>query len=240
MGVPGERIEGPAAPLNGGMIRAVTFDAGHTLIEPRESVGEVYATVAAQHGAADLPAGELERRFHAALHARGSAVSRREDWARIVDDTFAGLLTIPPSNTFFPELFERFGRAPAWRIYADVLPTLEMLAQRGARLGLISNWDDRLRPLLAELRLTKWFEVIVISCEVGCAKPAPGIFAAAAQAFGLPTAEILHVGDNWLADVAGARAAGFQAVQIARDLAPGPDRIDRLVELRHWLELGKE
>ncbi len=214
------------------IIRAVTFDAGHTLVEPRESVGDVYAAAAARQGASGLSREDLERRFHAALREAGSAVNTKADWARIVDATFAGLLSRPPSETFFPELFEQFGRAAAWRIYDDVAPTLAALAQSGVRLGVISNWDERLQSLLVELGLAGQFEVIVVSCEVGFAKPAPEIFAAAARAFNLPPEEILHVGDNWQADVIGARASGFHAVQIARAAEENTDRISSLQALQ--------
>lgn len=212
-------------------IRAVTFDVGHTLIEPRVSVGEVYAEVAARHGCGNLSPTELERRFHAALQAAGPAVNTRDDWARIVDGTFAGLVAKPPSETFYPELFERFAQPAAWRIFDDVWPTLDELARRGLRLGVISNWDDRLRALLAALELAGRFEVIVISCEAGCAKPAREIFDRAAKLFNLPLAEIFHVGDNLEADVCGARAAGFHAVQIARGTASGADNIASLRDL---------
>ena len=209
-------------------IRAVTFDVGHTLIEPRASVGQVYAEVAAKHGCPKLSPVELERRFLAVLQARGGAVNTRDDWARIVDNTFAGLVTPPPSETFFPELFDHFAAAATWRIYDDVLPTLDELSRRGIRLGLISNWDDRLRALLAALGLAARFEVAVISCEVGSSKPAREIFETAARRLRLSPTEILHVGDSWSADVAGAQAAGFRALQIARGSPAGPDRIASL------------
>ena len=218
-----------------GKIRAVTFDVGHTLIEPREAVGDVYAEAAARHGGVVLSGAELEHRFQVAWRKAGSAVNTRDDWARIVDATFAGLVAPPPSETFFPELFERFAQPAAWRIYDDVLPTLEELARCGCRLAVISNWDDRLRALLEALQLDAHFEVIVISCEQGCAKPAKAIFESAARQLGLPPAEIFHVGDNWEADVLGARAAGFQAVQITRGWTADPDRVTTLRALANWL-----
>jgi putative hydrolase of the HAD superfamily len=234
VGLPGPRVEDESAiavSLNGAKIRAVTFDVGHTLIEPRDSVGNIYAEIAARHGRPGLAPAELDRRFLTVLQARGGAVNTRTDWEEIVDDTFAGLISPLPSATFFPELFERFARASEWRIYDDVLPTLEALARRGVRLGIISNWDDRLRPLLAALNLASHFEVAMISAEFGCSKPAREIFDSMAHLLGLPPAEILHVGDSWSADVAGARAAGFQACQIARNAPADSDRVGSLVDL---------
>lgn len=241
MGVPGARVEdeSPAAvSLSAGKIRAVTFDVGHTLIEPRESVGEVYAEAAARHGCANPSRVELEQRFQTALRKAGSAVNTRDDWARIVDDTFAGLVAQPPSETFFPELFERFAQPSAWRIYDDVWPALDELSLRGVRLGVISNWDNRLRALLAALELASRFEVIVISCEQGCAKPARAMFESAARQFSLPPDEMLHVGDNWEADVQGARAAGFHSIQIARGSPAGPDRAPTLRALAGFIASG--
>lgn len=218
--------------LFAGQIRAITLDVGHTLIEPREAVGQVYAQAAAKYGGRDLSQTELEKRFQTALRQAGGAVNTRADWARIVDVTFSGLLPRPPSETFFPELFERFAQAAAWRIYDDVWPALDALAVDRVRLGVISNWDHRLRQLLLELKLEERFEVIVVSCEIGIAKPAPEIFAAAAAALGVMPAEILHVGDNWEADVLGARAAGFRAVQIARGQEGSVDQISSLTDLQ--------
>jgi putative hydrolase of the HAD superfamily len=215
-----------------GKIEAVTFDVGATLIEPWPSVGHVYAEVAAKHGAGNLSPEILNRRFAAAWKAHPGFDYAFEDWSAIVDATFAGLIADKPSETFFHELFERFARADAWRIFDDVPPTLSALAGHGVRLGVISNWDDRLRPLLNSLGLARKFETIVVSCELGAGKPAAAPFEAAAKAFGLPPAQILHVGDSADTDVAGARAAGFQAVQIVRgDSSSIKDQITCLRDL---------
>ncbi|MCW5555864.1 MAG: HAD-IA family hydrolase [Verrucomicrobiae bacterium] len=215
-----------------GKIQAVTFDVGGTLIEPWPSVGHVYAEVAARYGAKGLSAEMLNRRFLAAWKQHPAFDHTVADWAAIVDESFAGLLTEKPSQTFFPELYEHFGSATAWRVYADVRPTLEALRTRSLRLGLISNWDDRLRPLLRALDLTEYFEAILISCEVGAGKPAPAIFQEAVRRMGVPAGAILHVGDSMEADVQGARAAGLSAVQIERVAEPKQNcQIQSLTEL---------
>lgn len=198
-------------------ILAVTFDVGNTLIEPWPSVGHVYAEVAGAHGCGNFSAEELDRRFHAAFRNHGKAVNTRSDWSSIVDETFAGLLSELPSGTFFPKLYERFAQADAWRVFDDVTPTLAALRQRGLKLGVISNWDDRLRSLLESLQFTDWFDSIVLSCEVGASKPATAVFETAVQQLGMPAAAILHVGDSFEMDVEGARNAGLNAVQIERN-----------------------
>jgi putative hydrolase of the HAD superfamily len=217
-------------------IQAVTFDVGNTLIAPWPSVGHVYAEVAAAHGHGNCSAEALERRFRAAFHARGGLINTKQEWSLIVDETFAGLLSKPPSESFFPELYERFAQAGAWRIFEDVVPTLAALRQRGLKLGVISNWDDRLRPLLKSLQIADQFDVIVVSCEVGASKPASAIFRAAVKQLGVPACSLLHVGDSFAMDVLGARAAGLHAVQIERQAEAGHDsQIKSLLDLRTWV-----
>ena len=201
-------------------IQAVTFDIGGTLIEPWPSVGHVYAEVAAGHGIANLSHRELQRRFATAFRRRARSIHSAAEWAEIVDETFVGLVDEPPSKTFFPELYERFAQPSAWRIYADVGPTLTALAGRGLKLGVISNWDERLRPLLNALGLARSFETIVVSCEVGSSKPTPAIFQKSAEQLGVAPHTILHVGDSFEMDLQGARTAGFSALQIERRAKP--------------------
>jgi putative hydrolase of the HAD superfamily len=197
-------------------IQGVTFDVGGTLIEPWPSVGHVYAEVAARHGRRNLSVELLNERFAAAWRACVDFDYSRAGWERLVNATFRGLNDAVERVDFFPDLFERFAEPDAWRVFEDVRPALETLASRGLRLGVISNWDDRLRVLLRRLRLHDYFETLAISCEVGFTKPSPVIFEHAAAKLGLPPAAILHVGDSDELDVRGARAAGFRAARIER------------------------
>lgn len=211
-------------------IKAVTFDVGGTLIEPWPSVGHIYAEVAARHGQKNLSTDALNARFRAAWKAQPGFAHSRLAWAELVDEVFTGLVPNAPSRTFFPALYERFVEADAWRIFEDVVPALETLATRGFKLGVISNWDERLRELLRSLKLDRHFEAFAISCEVGSCKPSAAIFDHLAATLGVPAKAILHVGDSLELDVAGAKAAGFQALRIDRTAG-------QLDELRSLTEL---
>ena len=195
--------------------RAITFDVGGTLIEPWPSVGHVYAQVAAEHGFELSPA-TINQRFHAAWRGRNDFKHRREDWARLVEQTFGTLVPFGATKTFFDTLYDRFAEAKSWRVFDDVWPALHSLTQRHVKLGIISNWDERLRPLLRNLALDQPLAVIVSSHEAGHMKPAPEIFSAAANQLGLAPAEMLHVGDTIAEDVEGAKAAGMQAFWLDR------------------------
>ena len=197
-------------------IKAVTFDVGGTLIIPWPSVGQVYAEVAAAYGHAGLAPELLNQRFAAAWRALKDFEHSRAQWADLVDATFHGLIEPLPSRTFFARLYERFAEPAAWRVFEDVVPALNVLRSRGFGLGVISNWDERLRPLLRRLRLYDYFEAIVISCEVGSPKPARIAFSQAASQLAVPPSAVLHVGDSLERDVQGAQAAGFAAVWLDR------------------------
>jgi putative hydrolase of the HAD superfamily len=207
-------LKTPAAGLR---LRAVTFDVGGTLITPWPSVGHIYAEVAARHGGEHPDPERLNQQFAAAWRARKPFRHSRTEWAALVDATFAGCSRTPPSETFFPELYARFAEPGAWRLFDDAVPTLEALATRGLRLGVISNWDERLRPLLRGLGLSDYFEAIIVSCEVGEPKPSRLMFERAAADLAVAPEAILHVGDSREMDLAGARGAGLQARLLRRD-----------------------
>jgi len=196
-------------------IRAVTFDVGGTLIEPWPSVGRVYAEVAARHGM-KVEAEALDRQFALAWAAKKDFNYSISDWSKLVQQTFAGLTATPPDASLFCALYRLFATAAPWRIFEDVAPCLRELKRRGLKLGIISNWDDRLLPLLRELQLDSYFDSIVISGEASPQKPDPRIFQAAAAQLNTPAKAILHIGDSSSEDAAGARAAGLQTLLLTR------------------------
>ena len=209
-------------------VRAVSFDVGGTLIAPWPSVGDVYARAAHACGIQANPE-ILNRQFRAAWRRRRAFDHSRQAWRELVDQAFHGVCPTPIPATVFAAIFDDFGRASAWRIYPDVLATLSALQAHALDLALVSNWDQRLKPLLAELQLTAYFKVIVVSCEVGFTKPEAGIFGAAQAQLRLPAESILHLGDSFDEDVAGARQCGWQALHLQRDQQPqAPDSIASL------------
>jgi len=195
-------------------LRAIFFDIGGTLIHPWPSVGEIYASTARRHGL-NVTAGQIENAFReswVALKRPGMTVSRKEWWRALVFRTLG-----QENEACFEELYERFGHAAAWRVYPDVEDTLRDVRARGLRVGAISNWDERLRPLLGELGLVARFDSITVSCEVGAEKPVATVFQAALRAAGVAAVEAIHIGDSHEEDVRGGQAAGLRAVLVKRD-----------------------
>jgi YjjG family noncanonical pyrimidine nucleotidase len=101
---------------------------------------------------------------------------------------------------------------------------IETLASRAA-LCLITNGISRVqRGRLAASGIAPYFKAILISEEVGCAKPDPRYFEKAVAAIGLERDRLLCIGDSPSADIEGARAAGIDACWFNPDGAhwPGP------------------
>lgn len=196
-------------------IRAITFDVGGTLIEPWPSVGHVYAEVAASFGVGEISPQWLTSRFMSAWKAWADFDYTRESWFALVRQSFGEVAASLPAE-YFPAVYDRFSDPDTWRIYDDVRPTLESLTRRGVQLGVISNWDERLRSLLERLELTSYFSSLVISCEVGATKPDARLFHQAAAELAVPPSELLHVGDSHAMDVLGANKSGATGWQVVR------------------------
>lgn len=92
----------------------------------------------------------------------------------------------------------------------DVLDTL----RKRRRLALVSNYPCGrcIRDTLDNVRLTSHFDAVVVSGDVGWCKPHPTPFRAALDALGVAPERALYVGDNWLADVQGAKRIGMHAI----------------------------
>ncbi|HEY1173087.1 MAG TPA: HAD-IA family hydrolase [Verrucomicrobiae bacterium] len=212
-------------------VHTVTFDVGGTLISPTPSVGHVYAEMAGRFGVkADGTA--LTEGFKQAWKAKTAFDYSEEAWYGLVRNTFGPLAAKLP-DAFFPALYRRFIDAEVWQIHDDALEVLDELASRDFNLGVISNWDERLRPLLKNLKLTPYFQAITVSCEVQFPKPEGVIFEQALRSLGAAPGAVLHVGDSRLEDAEGARSAGLHGLHLDRK---GGGDIRALTEVPGWLE----
>ena len=96
------------------------------------------------------------------------------------------------------------------------MEALEAL-QTNFRLALISNGiGNEQRRKLDQFSLNRYFDVCVISEEIGITKPDPRIFEHALEALGIEATSALHAGDNPHHDVAGARGYGMYGVWVNR------------------------
>jgi putative hydrolase of the HAD superfamily len=202
---------------------AVFFDAVGTLIFPEPSAATIYAAVGQRHGSR-LSAADIAPRFAATFRRqealdeilgwRTSEEREVERWRTIVSEV---LDDVRDAEACFRELFEHFRRPSAWRVADDAAATLQTLAGQGPVLGLASNYDGRLRDVVAGLPVLAPIRHLAISSEIGWRKPAPQFFAALARFVGLPSDRLVLVGDDRVNDYEGARAAGLAAILVDRE-----------------------
>lgn len=106
--------------------------------------------------------------------------------------------------------------------YPDVLPALLRLRKR-YRLFALSNGNAD----LDRCGLANYFAGHVTARSAGAAKPDARIFARLLDEAGVTAADVLHVGDDPLADVVGAERAGMQSVWLNRDQREWPAALPR-------------
>jgi len=133
---------------------------------------------------------------------------------------------------------------------ASVRDVLGQLRERYP-LALLSNYPDgsAIRASLEETELAEFFDVVVVSGDVGYVKPHRAMFRKVLSDLGVKAREAIHVGDNWLADIQGAKTNGLWACHMTQwepperfEPCPGdhqPDlTITRLTQLPRKLGLG--
>ena len=102
-------------------------------------------------------------------------------------------------------------------LFDDVKPMLDSLGTQGYEVGLISNMNDDLWRIAEDLGIKDRLRFVVTSGEVGASKPNLPIFLEALKRAGVEPSEAVHIGDQYVGDVTGARGAGIQPVLIDRD-----------------------
>jgi HAD superfamily hydrolase (TIGR01549 family) len=114
-----------------------------------------------------------------------------------------------------PRLAARHAERNLWcRVREGTAEALQLLRERGYRLGVISNSDGRIEALLQSVGLAGFFDFIIDSHVVGIEKPDPRIFHMGCERAGAKPEEAIYVGDIFEIDIAGARGAGLRAILI--------------------------
>jgi len=205
--------------------KAIFFDAAGTLFYLPRGVGYHYALVASQLGL-EWDSARLDRAFNNAWNAmppreaiNGPRENDDKDWWRQLVDLV--LNEVAPSmneldrDNFFEIVYEHFAEAGVWELYPEVMEVLEKLGPR-FQLAVISNFDGRLRMILEQLGVSRFFSNIFLSSELGADKANPEIFRRALNLMRLQPNEVLHVGDDPERDWKAATSAGLSVFQLDR------------------------
>lgn len=194
----------------------VFLDAGGVLVYPNwHRVSDALRRHGLQVDAGALAAAEP----HAKKHIdEGQAVAATNDQQRgwlyfnLVLER-AGVALSERTAAALSELHEYHARHNLWEtVPRGVAPALTALRASGFRLVVVSNANGTLCAHFDRLGLTGYFDSVLDSADQGVEKPDPRFFEIALQRAGASAASTVHVGDLYHIDVAGARAAGLQAI----------------------------
>jgi putative hydrolase of the HAD superfamily len=137
--------------------------------------------------------------------------------AAAYDQALRGL-GIDPADGLVDDLMRRdaeFTRAHT-RLFDDTVPFFEWLRSQGILIALVSNCADTTRGLLEHLGVIPLADAVVLSCEVGSAKPSPEIYVTALADLGVAAADAVFI-DDQPTFCMGAEAVGVRPIQITRD-----------------------
>jgi putative hydrolase of the HAD superfamily len=228
--------------------RAVFFDAGETIVYPHPSFPELLAQILRMEGHHVDPT-TIRDKVHVVADIFTSAASEGELWSTSPERSRAfwarvyrrllGELGVPFGNALATAIYAAFTDVANYRLFPDVVPTLDRLSGAGLKLGVVSNFEEWLERLLESLGVTRYFDVRVISGVEGVEKPDPKIFRLALQRMEVEPDEAVFVGDRVQFDVEPAVAVGMLGVLLDRR-GRHPDhrgpRITSLTELVGVLE----
>jgi putative hydrolase of the HAD superfamily len=211
-------------------IRAISFDMGWTLAYPRASMWDIFAVLCTQAGAPTAPesceqlvrslwsagAEHAEQRFHAGASYADSDAEFFGMFGQMGRLIFAQM-GVPEGHE---ELMQRFLRTfwneDNWTVFSEVPDVLQALRARGLCIGVLSNAPSNLPSFLERLGLAPHLDFTVVSAIEGVKKPDRRIFEVALSRAAMAPEETLHVGDMYLEDIVGGRAAGINTLLMER------------------------
>lgn len=217
-------------------LRLVTFDVRNTLLKVRGSVGYQYAEQAKRFNVevdpdrtheTFLSVFKTQRKIYPEFGG-GQRLTSEIWWKDVVKKTFLRLghhdhrLLENMSNN----MYEHFKTNKAWEVIPNAEDVLAHIKDKNLRLGVISNFDLRLREVLRSCELEPYFDFVLSSEEARASKPQSKIYVKALQVLDDKFEEIispkqaLHIGDHVKKDYQAAKSAHWNAILIA---TPGID-----------------
>jgi putative hydrolase of the HAD superfamily len=210
--------------MNLKQISVIFFDFGGTLYDYVPSTAEIWSKIARRLGVIINP--DDPRILEGMKHENEAYVRLMDanqhnnytnltptDWGYLNNIVLRKMSLDNKESTHIA--FDEFRKTErSYSIFPDCKETLQKLKELNFRIGIISNTiprraQDR-RPQMTTSNILYFFDVIILSSEIGFRKPQKQIFDMALQKMGISDPETaIHVGDCPYSDVKGARDAGL-------------------------------
>lgn len=208
----------------------ILLDAVGTLIHPAQPVGQIYASYLEETTGFQVDPAEMQLAFLRTFAKSPQPVYSRAEsghateqawWrglvARLIESLSAEqaalteLLCEAPRQrfgAFFDGLWAHYVQPCAWLLYPETKTFLEAASKLDSLL-VVSNFDDRLRPILEGLGIADSFVDILTSADAKARKPASTLFERAFELLKCTPLECVHCGDSLEADLIGANQVGI-------------------------------
>jgi len=188
-------------------LRLLTFDVKDTLVKVRGSPGRTYTEVARAHGIDVSEAAvkqvyrrvwdEKQKKYPVYGHKQG--MTNREWWHEFIRSVIISAGFVGKSSDLgkvCDSLYDGYAQSPNWELIKNAKETLEYFKSSGIKLGVVSNFDERLDTIMRVMGLHEYFSFFVTSSNEKVAKPDPEIFRRALS-MGKESAEVSgHIGDD--------------------------------------------
>jgi len=219
--------------------RAVVFDCAGTLLRLDPASEEIFRDAAADLGL-DIGLTEIARAYEIVTFASPiksselTTEAKRDAFYAEFNRSLCAVLGIDRSyRRLHPLLLSRFAARRHWVAFDDSAAALSAVGERVA-VHALANWDRHLDDVLVRAGLRHLIGDAASSEQLGAEKPARACFDAFLGRNSLEPAEVVYVGNEYVADVIGARGAGLTPILIDRtDRLPYADclRVQSLLDL---------
>jgi putative hydrolase of the HAD superfamily len=200
---------------------AVVFDCAGTLLRLDPPSEQIFREAAAGLGL-DIALAEIARAYELVSFAKpikSSALTTRakkEAFYAEFNRSLCVALGIDRSfDRLHPLLQARFSARRHWVAFDDAAAALNSVRARVA-VHALANWDRHLDDVLVRAGLRHLIADAASSEQLGAEKPARACFDAFLDRNGLDPAQVVYVGNEYLADVVGAREAGLTPILVDR------------------------
>ena len=197
-------------------VRAVVFDAGHTLLEMDYARLTAFL-VSRGHRLGEAAVTEAERRARVRLDVEraGQATRERTGEGRYVRYLMEYLGIGDDAERIAVAEWRRGFNVPIGLCHqadGEAAKAIRQARDLGLVVGVISNSNGSVRQALETAGLAVQLEFVIDSSVVGMAKPDPRIFELGVRAAGTAPDETVYIGDSYFVDVVGAQRAGLGGV----------------------------
>ncbi|XP_077300250.1 rhythmically expressed gene 2 protein-like [Arctopsyche grandis] len=218
-------------------IKLVTFDVTRTLLQFRIPPGSRYAEIATSYGIS-VDSTRVSKKFKSSYQQTSqvypnfgkNTVGWEQWWTLVIKKTFEDDVNDKRAlDSLATNLIQLYRTGNEWILCEGCEGVLNILKRTGIKIGVISNFDQRLGDILKNACIDRYFDFIVGSYDADCMKPDSKIFQQALTASklsGIVSKECLHIGDDIKNDYVGATSAGWNAILVSNKPSQN-EKIDR-------------